>query len=94
MEGQGDELGSFIFRTTGYNSVRTLLSHRKPPSVRALSLTLTNNHSPFCHPIDIHFSDVRHTTKKQPFRLAEDSLTPLNRKSDNQPTRLTVNLLI
>ncbi|EGX6956799.1 hypothetical protein JFQ85_000563 [Aeromonas hydrophila] len=24
VEGQGDELGSFIFRTTGYNSVRTL----------------------------------------------------------------------
>ena len=24
VDGQGDELGSFIFRTTGYNSVRTL----------------------------------------------------------------------
>ena len=29
MEGQGDELGSFIFRTTGYNSVRTLAARLK-----------------------------------------------------------------
>jgi len=29
VEGQGDELGSFIFRTTGYNSVRTLAARLK-----------------------------------------------------------------
>ena len=29
VEGQGDELGSFIFRTTGYNSVRTLSARLK-----------------------------------------------------------------
>jgi hypothetical protein len=29
VEGQQDELGSFIFRTTGYNSVRTLAARLK-----------------------------------------------------------------
>jgi len=29
VEGQGDELGSFIFRTTGYNSVRSLAARLK-----------------------------------------------------------------
>ena len=29
VEGQGDELGSFIFRTTGYNSARTLAARLK-----------------------------------------------------------------
>ncbi len=46
LEGQDDELGSFVFRTTGYNSIRTLAARLKyfqalaGPALPCLPLTL------------------------------------------------------
>ena len=84
VEGQGDELGSFIFRTTGYNSVRTLAARLKyleavsggqtrylPLTLRLRAKSTTQSYRTPVYYVDLTLREE--TTLTEAVRLAQEA---------------------
>jgi len=88
IEGQEDDLGSFMFRTTGYNSIRTLAARLQylnavsggrarylPLSLKLRAKSTTQSHKTPVYYVDLVFRDGLDSTKAlvQAKELAEHS---------------------
>jgi len=88
IEGQEDDLGSFMFRTTGYNSIRTLAARLQylnavsggrarylPLSLKLRAKSTTQSHRTPVYYVDLVFRDGLDSTKAlvQAKELAEQS---------------------